>query len=129
MKLGYSILYVPNVPATIAFYENAFGLARRFITPDNTYGELETGATTLSFANIDFVKELLPIRFDSSEPGRHPLGMEIGLVTQDVDAAYLKAVEAGAIEVKKPAAKPWGQVVGYVRDMNGFLVEICSPMA
>jgi hypothetical protein len=25
--------------------------------------------------------------------------------------------------------KPWGQVVAYVRDLNGYLVEICTPMA
>lgn len=28
----------------------------------------------------------------------------------------------------KPTKKPWGQVVSYVRDCNGLLVEICSSM-
>jgi lactoylglutathione lyase len=23
---------------------------------------------------------------------------------------------------------PWGQTVAYVRDNNGFLVELCTPM-
>jgi hypothetical protein len=27
-----------------------------------------------------------------------------------------------------PTVKPWGQTVSYVRDLDGFLVEICSPM-
>ena len=35
---------------------------------------------------------------------------------------------AGAVVVKEPQKKPWGQLVGYVRDNNGFLVEICAPM-
>ncbi|MEM6437045.1 MAG: hypothetical protein AAF773_24805 [Cyanobacteria bacterium P01_D01_bin.115] len=36
---------------------------------------------------------------------------------------------AGAVAVKVPTAKPWGQVVGYVRDLNGCLIEIASPVA
>jgi uncharacterized glyoxalase superfamily protein PhnB len=50
------------------------------------------------------------------------------MVTEDVETAYRHAVSTGAVEVKAPVKKPWGQVVGYVRDLNGFLVEICSPM-
>jgi len=30
--------------------------------------------------------------------------------------------------VSEPETKPWGQTVAYVRDRNGFLVELCSPM-
>lgn len=43
--LGYVILYVRDVPASLAFYENAFGLTRRFFHDDEgkAYGELETG--------------------------------------------------------------------------------------
>jgi uncharacterized glyoxalase superfamily protein PhnB len=39
-----------------------------------------------------------------------------------------RSLSAGAVEVKRPTQKPWGQSVGYVRDPNGFLVEICTPM-
>ncbi len=31
--------------------------------------------------------------------------------------------------VVEPNTKPWGQVVAYVRDLDGFLIEICTPMA
>jgi len=24
---------------------------------------------------------------------------------------------------------PWGQTIAYVADINGFLVELCTPMA
>ena len=43
VKLGYTITYVTDVEKTLVFFENAFGIARRFRTPENTYGELETG--------------------------------------------------------------------------------------
>ena len=30
MKFGYTIIYVPDVPASLRFFEDAFGFARRF---------------------------------------------------------------------------------------------------
>ncbi len=50
MKFGYTIIYVSNVKASLAFFEKAFALKTRFVyEPD--YGELDTGATTLPFAH------------------------------------------------------------------------------
>lgn len=54
--------------------------------------------------------------------------VDIGFVTNDVESAYKKAVNAGAIEVIPPKTMPWGQVVVYVREINGFLVGINAPM-
>ncbi|WP_347250878.1 VOC family protein, partial [Zoogloea sp.] len=50
MKLAYTILYVSDVPASLGFFEAAFGMTRKFLHESGTYGELETGETTLSFA-------------------------------------------------------------------------------
>jgi predicted enzyme related to lactoylglutathione lyase len=33
-----------------------------------------------------------------------------------------------AKSVSPPTQKPWGQTVSYVRDNNGFLIEICSEI-
>ena len=54
---------------------------------------------------------------------------EIALVTDDVAAAVKRAVDAGAQLVQEPTAMPWGQTIAYVGDLNGFLVEICTPVA
>ena len=43
-------------------------------------------------------------------------------------AAFARAVAAGATPLKEPVTKPWGQTVAYVRDLDGFLVELCSPI-
>ena len=64
----------------------------------------------------------------AKKPDGPAAAFEIGLVTEDVQSDYDKAVAGGAIAVSPPSEKPWGQVVSYVRDINGFLVEICSPM-
>jgi lactoylglutathione lyase len=128
MRLGYIIVYVPDVPATLDFYERAFGLERRFLHQSNTYGEMETGGTALAFAAESLVA-LNGVTARSNRRSDPPAGAEVGLVTDDVAAAHRKAVSAGAVVYKEPTEKPWGQTVGYVRDNNGFLVEICSPMS
>ena len=48
MKFGYTILYVPDVAASLTFFEKAFGFACRFLHESGAYGELETGATALA---------------------------------------------------------------------------------
>ncbi len=127
MRLGYVIHYVPDVAATVAFYEAAFGLERRFLHESGTYAEMETGATALAFAS-----EALPegggVASRRTRPDGEPPGVEVGLVTPAVEAAYERALRAGAFPVAAPKAKPWGQVVAYIRDLNGALVEICAPM-
>src|SRR5688572_11905902 len=122
MKFGYTILYVDDVEETVAFYERAFGLKRKMVVP-NEFGELDTGSTRLSFAAKSHVETLFPIPFQRSGPKHDAAPVEIGLVTDDVQAAFDRAVAAGAVVVTQPAKKPWGQIVGYVRDNNGFLVE------
>ena len=125
---AYTILYVRDVAATIEFYENAFGFKRKFISPDGEYGELLTGATTLSFAQIELAKTNIPDGFTESDPAAKPFAFEIGFTVDDVGEAFQHALNAGATTVSTPKTKPWGQVVSYVRDLNGFLVEICTAM-
>jgi uncharacterized glyoxalase superfamily protein PhnB len=129
MKFGYAILYVESVAETVSFYEKAFGLERGMLTETNEYGELKTGETKLAFAANRFVKGLTNVPFEAASPSKAAPPLELGLVTQEVEAMFDRAVSAGAVVVKRPEKKPWGQLVGYVRDNNGFLVEICSPMA
>jgi len=131
MKFGYTILYVDDVEATLKFYETAFGLKQKMIhkTEDgNAYGELATGDTTLSFAAWKFTSSHFPIPVQDGGLGNHPPAVEIALVTDNVQASYDRATKAGAIPLQPPVDKPWGQTVSYVRDNNGFLVEICSPV-
>lgn len=127
MKLGYVILYVNDVRAAMAFHEEAFGLSRRFATEDGTYGELAAGDLVLSFARADFAGQNagIPVAAQGSAPPQ----MEVAYTTPDVPAAIQRAVKAGGTLVSEPREKPWGQTVAFVRDPQGCLVEICTPMA
>ena len=128
MKLGYVILYVPDVAASLNFFEEAFGLKRRFLHESGTYGEIETGETTLSFAAHELGDGNFPGGHVKANTSAQPLGMEIALVTADVTAAHARALAHGAIELARPVAKPWGQVVSYVRAPDGCLIELCTPI-
>src|ERR1051325_10730623 len=129
VSLGYVILYVKDVAASLAFYEAAFGLSKRFFQDDGgkAYGELETGTTRLGFSSLALAKDILKQAPITSSPTSTPLAEEIAFTTTDVQAVYARALKAGAIALAEPTQTPWGQVVGYVRDIDGHLVEICSP--
>ncbi|WP_404304997.1 VOC family protein [Neorhodopirellula lusitana] len=129
MKLGYIILYVPKVADAVAFYEKAFGMTCRFRHggEEGDYAEMQTGETVLAFASETLADSHGFAYRKTSVSGDAP-SIEIALVSEDVAGAFDTAITAGAIAVSQPAEKPWGQTVSYVRDNNGYLVEICSPV-
>jgi catechol 2,3-dioxygenase-like lactoylglutathione lyase family enzyme len=128
MHFAYTIAYVPDVEASLGFFERAFGLKRRFVAPGGGYGELDTGATALAFAQHDTARGNLGHDYVAADRSAAPLGVEIGLVATDVAAACERAVAAGATLLASPRIKPWGQTVAYVRCPDGVLVEICTAM-
>ena len=128
IKFAYSILYVSDVKRTAEFYSKTFDFEVRFIAPGDEYAELASGTTTLSFAALPLAKSNLKEGFQESSLAAKPFGMELGFTTVDVPALVDKALANGATLLEEPREKPWGQMVAYVRDLDGFLIEICTPM-
>lgn len=129
IKFAYTILYVQDVIKAVEFYEKAFGFTRKFVTPTNDYGELLVGETTLSFASTKLARSNLAGGFAASNLKDKPFGIEIGFTTDYVEETVASARNAGATIIEKPKTKPWGQTVAYVRDLDGFLIEICTPIS
>lgn len=126
MKLGYNLLYVNDVKDTMDFYEKAFELEKGFLHPDGDYGEMLTGETKLGFVSHKLAGSH---GFSYKEQTTAELpSFEIGFVTEDVEYSFKRALSNGAVKIKEPQTKPWGQIVSYVQDINGFLIEICSEM-
>lgn len=128
VKFGYTILYVEDVEKSVAFYENVFGFSRKFVTPENDYGELITGETTISFASKKLAAQNLADGFIESTLEDKPFAIELGFITDNVGELVQKATSFGAVLIKEPTQKPWGQIVAYVRDVDGFLIEICTEV-
>jgi len=126
LKFKYTILYVENVTETLDFFENAFGFKRAMLHESGDYGELDTGPTTLSFSSLTLMTDI------GKNPGRANSGnptFEIAFETNDVAAALSKALAAGATLVQNAEDMPWGQTTAYVSDINGFLIELCTPVS
>ena len=129
MKFGYTIVYVPDVVASLVFFEKAFGFTRRSLHESGEYGELNTGETTLVFASLGMGQSHFPKGFVAASASAQPLGMEVAFITESVEKAHAQAVTCGATELCAPEAKPWGQVVSCVRCLDGTLVELCTAVA
>ena len=80
-----------DVAASLGFFERAFGMKRRFLHESGGYGELETGTTTLSFAQHATARENLGRDYVAADRSPLPLGVEVGLLTDDVAAACERA--------------------------------------
>ena len=79
MKFGYTIIYVPNVGASLAFFEKAFGFKQRFLHESGTYGELDTGETTLAFAAHTLGAMHFPNGYVEASASAKPLGVEVSI--------------------------------------------------
>lgn len=117
---------VDDVKAAVKFYKEAFGLGEAFADPDGTFtvladgsgGSLETGVLLAveHWSKID----------DFATPGPAN-GFRIGLEVDDTEAAYRKAIKAGATSAKEPTVRPWGQKVSIVFDPHGVIFELAEP--
>ena len=128
LRFSHMIFYVADVSATVAFYEEAFGLKIKFVHESGDYAELDTGTTALGFASEEMAAMNLPGGYQGYTSKQPPFASEIALKSDDVSRDYKHAVESGAEPLVEPLEKPWGQRVGYLRDPNGILIEIGSEM-
>ena len=131
MNFAYTLVYVADVAASLAFFDKAFGLPTRFLHDSGAYGEVETGASGAKLAFVDHAtaRDCVQQDYVAADASPQPLGMEIGFTVADVQAAFDQAVGAGARPLAAPLTKPWGQTVAYVRCLDGTLVELCTAMS
>lgn len=125
MQLNNVIFYVEDLPATLQFYKEAFGLSPKMVHESGHYAELETGAVILGFATLTFIAKQFGFQPEPGSLKHHPMPQQISFKVFDVAASYEQAVQAGAMSVFTPQLMPWGYYVAFVRDLNGFLVELC----
>ncbi len=125
---SHTIFYVKDVTKALSFYKNAFDLEPKFIHESNQYAELNTGSTAIAFASESLGAFNLAKGYMPHDLNKLPLASEIVFTVDDVLKYYDKAIKTGGINVTTPAQKPWGQLVAYVRDPNGVLIEIAGQM-
>ena len=128
INFKYTIIYVTSVEETLDFYKKAFGFETKMILDSKEWGELDTGSTTLAFAAHEMGRINLDDKYQKADINALPFGIELSFITDDVRSAFDKAVTAGAVPLREPAEKPWGQTVSYVRSIDGTVIEIATQV-
>lgn len=113
-----------NAAAAIDFYKKAFGAKEKLklLMPDGKIGhaELEIEGSLLMLAEEN-------LEWGNKSPqtigGTH---VTMGLYVKDVDAAFKKALDAGATEVMKVDRMFYGDRVGTVMDPFGYKWSIAT---
>ncbi|KAM7279330.1 hypothetical protein ACFE04_006464 [Oxalis oulophora] len=124
---AYTVMYVKDVAKSIDFYAKAFGYNVRRLDESHRWGELQSGETTIAFTNIhQHETDDLTGSVQTPKSGKERAPVEVCFNYSDVDAAFKRAVENGAVAVCKPEDKEWGQRVGYVRDIDGITIRMGS---
>ena len=126
VSLAYVTIHVGNVFQTAEWYRRVFGLSIRYVAPDGSYCELDTGSgLTVCFSANEWVRQSFPqFRLNSfldDAPGFH-----LAFVTDDVQQLFDQAVGYGAIALSDPLLRPWGRVEASLRDLNGVLLNLVA---
>lgn len=127
MKFGSTVLFVDNVQSVLEFYKTAFGMEISMYDPAYDFGILNMEGGSIGIASNHSGELMMPGKFPSSKNG-HPDGVEIALYSEDVEADYKKAIDAGAGSLSEPRQMEWGQTVAYVKSIEGTIIGICSEM-
>ena len=122
-KLGFLIIFVKDVKKTSEFWANAFGFTVKFTHESGEYIEMQTGDTVLAFSGESFFPPT-DLGYRPNNPTESPPGVTVSVNYHDPKALFDLAVKNGAVAVKDVELKPWNWYSGYVRDINGILVEI-----
>ena len=121
---GYALvipfLFVKDIDAALAFYEEVLGFARTNVNePDGKIVHAE-----LSYR--DRIVAMVSPAGQNSEwcvsPASRDQGssVEILVYVEDAAACHERAVKAGATSLGEPKDWPWGERIGHIMDPDGY---------
>ena len=121
-RLSVVTLGVDDVERTRGFFEKGLGWKASALG-DQDIAVFDTGGCVLALFCRKALADDAAVRDDGASFPAVSIAWN-GASKAEVDAAYEKAVAAGAEPVKPPVAAYWGGYSGYVRIPGGHLLEI-----
>jgi lactoylglutathione lyase len=128
MDRVFPMLWVADVPASVRFHEDGLGGVVDHAHDDGSYAEVQLGSMTLGLVAEAEARRHLPVPFRPYADTDVPAAFELYLEVPDADEVAARAIAAGATLLAPPSDKPWGRRVAYLRDPNGVVVELASPL-
>jgi lactoylglutathione lyase len=120
-SVGYVILYVRDLDASAAFYQDVVGLPFRL--RDAGYAEFVTGETKFGLLERKRASDL--IRREPAEGG--PAG-EVLFIVEDVDAEAERLRGLGVEFLSGPVDRSWRHRTLHLLDPDGFVVELAQEI-
>ena len=126
MRLDGFGLFVEDMAKMIRFYRDVLGFEIKETDNTSNVYLVKDDTLFLLYGRKDFEK-MTNRRYDCIKGlnGHFELALYVDTF-DEVDVAFKKAVENGAIPVLEPELEPWGQKTCYIADPEGNLIEIGS---
>lgn len=128
-RLSVLTLGVKNLENSVAFYRDGLGWPTEGIVGQDiengavAFFDLQDGIKLALWPQESLAKDTNLSSDAPNNPTAFGLGHNVNS-KEEVDAAFDKAMQAGATSVITPKDKPWGGYGGYFRDLDGHLWEI-----
>ena len=125
-RLGWVIVYVPDVEAAIAFYEQSFGLERSFVARGRGLRRARHRRRPSSRSRP---RRWATPTSRAASGARAPTGPSTSSSRSSSTTPRRPSrapSRTARPRSRSPSSKPWGQIVAYVRDPFGTLVELAT---
>lgn len=119
-RIGYVILYVEDLGASVEFYRDVVGLPYKFT--DAGYAEFGTEGTRFALFERRRAEWLTGRTVAPGAAG------EVVVMVDDVDAWADRLAARGVEVLSGPADRPWGHRTVHVADPDGFVVEFAQEI-
>jgi predicted enzyme related to lactoylglutathione lyase len=128
LSYDYTRILVHDFRACFRFYRDVLGLEPGFGSEDDTYADFPTGSTGISlFDAAEMAEAVGSADLGAASAGPDAVCLVFGVT--DVDEAWSSLVARGAVAAAPPTDHPdWGIRTVHLRDPDGHLIEINSPI-
>lgn len=124
---GRVALAVRNVDASLRFYVDELGFRVEQLFEDPPYATLSHGPLRLSLTHAgSTVPDLSGFRLEAGA-GADTSSAMVVLEVKDARAWWRQLTEVGIATESEPWEPPWGGCRFFVKDPDGYLVEVEQP--
>ncbi|MEA2507389.1 MAG: hypothetical protein QOH48_2007 [Actinomycetota bacterium] len=128
MELTDVRLLAKDFRSCLNFYRDVLGLEVGQEVPEEVYAELKAGGVRISIYRHELMAEVVPGLGKTSSDGRQD-GYLLNMRVDDIDSCHEQLTSHGVkFETEPHDQDAWGIRVAHLRDPEGNLIEIYSPI-